>query len=67
VAMTKEKWLSTARARLGITPADRWFVYGTGGVLAILSHKNNGTLRNVVSPIPKRNHRRRVKQQSRND
>ena len=32
VATTKEDWLATARARIGFTPADRWLVYGTGGV-----------------------------------
>ena len=32
VATTKEDWLATARARFGLTPVDRWLVYGTGGV-----------------------------------
>jgi opacity protein-like surface antigen len=32
VASTKEDWLGTARARLGITPADRWLVYASGGL-----------------------------------
>ena len=33
-ASTKELWLATARARLGVTPADRWLVYATGGLAA---------------------------------
>jgi opacity protein-like surface antigen len=32
VASTTERWLSTARVRLGVTPFDRWLVYATGGV-----------------------------------
>jgi opacity protein-like surface antigen len=32
VASTREDWLSTARVRLGVTPADRWLVYATGGL-----------------------------------
>jgi opacity protein-like surface antigen len=31
-AMTSEHWLSTARARIGVTPVDHWLVYATGGV-----------------------------------
>jgi opacity protein-like surface antigen len=32
VASTTELWLATARARLGVAPADRWLVYMTGGL-----------------------------------
>ncbi len=28
---TSERWLGTGRLRLGVTPADRWLVYATGG------------------------------------
>jgi opacity protein-like surface antigen len=31
-ASTKEDWLATARARIGVTPADHWLVYATGGL-----------------------------------
>jgi outer membrane immunogenic protein len=31
---TREPWLATARARLGIIPANRWLVYATGGLAA---------------------------------
>jgi opacity protein-like surface antigen len=34
VATTNEDWLATARIRLGVTPADHWLVYGTGGLAA---------------------------------
>ena len=34
MATTKEDWLATARARIGVTPVDRWLVYGTGGLAA---------------------------------
>jgi outer membrane immunogenic protein len=30
-ASTNELWLATARARIGVTPVDRWLVYATGG------------------------------------
>ena len=33
-ASTKEDWLATARARIGVTPVDRWLVYATGGLAA---------------------------------
>jgi opacity protein-like surface antigen len=33
-ASTRELWLATARARLGLIPADRWLVYATGGLAA---------------------------------
>jgi len=29
---TKERWLGTARIRLGVTPIERWLAYITGGV-----------------------------------
>src|SRR5262249_24620215 len=32
VSGTKEHWLSTTRVRAGITPADRWLLYVTGGL-----------------------------------
>jgi opacity protein-like surface antigen len=32
VASTKEDWLGTTRARVGITPAERWLVYASGGL-----------------------------------
>jgi outer membrane immunogenic protein len=31
-ASTAEHWLATARARIGVAPADRWLVYATGGL-----------------------------------
>ena len=31
---TSEKWLATGRLRLGMTVADRWLVYATGGAAA---------------------------------
>jgi opacity protein-like surface antigen len=31
-ADTREHWLSTMRSRLGVTPADHWLVYVTGGL-----------------------------------
>ena len=31
-ASTTEHWLGTARARIGVTPVDRWLVYATGGL-----------------------------------
>jgi len=31
---TSERWLATARLRLGMTVADRWLVYATGGLAA---------------------------------
>jgi opacity protein-like surface antigen len=31
---TTERWLDTARVRLGFTPADRWLLYATGGLAA---------------------------------
>ncbi len=31
---TSEKWLATGRLRLGMTVAERWLVYATGGVAA---------------------------------
>ena len=33
-ASTTELWLATARARLGVTPANRWLIYVTGGLAA---------------------------------
>jgi outer membrane immunogenic protein len=30
-ASTNELWLATARARIGVTPVDRWLLYATGG------------------------------------
>ena len=33
-ASTTEDWLATARARIGVTPVDRWLVYATGGLAA---------------------------------
>jgi opacity protein-like surface antigen len=33
-ASTKEDWLATARARIGVTPAGGWLVYATGGLAA---------------------------------
>ena len=33
-ATTTEDWLATARARIGVTPFERWLVYGTGGLAA---------------------------------
>ncbi|MGA2892247.1 MAG: outer membrane beta-barrel protein [Xanthobacteraceae bacterium] len=32
VAATKEDWLATARARIGVTPVDRLLIYATGGL-----------------------------------
>lgn len=42
---TQEKlpWLGTVRGRVGLTPADRWLVYATGG-LAYGEIQSNGTL-----------------------
>ncbi len=31
-AVTTENWLGTVRVRIGVTPANGWLVYGTGGV-----------------------------------
>jgi opacity protein-like surface antigen/outer membrane protease len=31
-ASTDEDWLATTRARIGMTPFDRWLIYGTGGL-----------------------------------
>jgi outer membrane immunogenic protein len=39
----KLPWLGTARARLGVTPSDRWLVYATGG-LAYGEVQSNVTL-----------------------
>jgi outer membrane immunogenic protein len=36
VQTTDEKWLATGRLRLGMSPADRWLIYTTGG-LAVAS------------------------------
>jgi outer membrane immunogenic protein len=33
-------WLGTARARLGITPVDRWLVYATGGLAYCAGHQS---------------------------
>ena len=30
--VTTEDWLGTARVRIGVTPANGWLVYGTGGL-----------------------------------
>lgn len=32
VASTNEDWLATARVRIGVTPANGWLAYGTGGL-----------------------------------
>jgi len=43
---TRERWLSTARVRLGAVPADRWLAYVTGGVawadVEAIAHRENG-------------------------
>ena len=31
ISATNERWLGTARVRLGVTPVDRWLIYATGG------------------------------------
>jgi opacity protein-like surface antigen len=33
-ASTNEDWLATGRARIGVSPANGWLIYGTGGLAA---------------------------------
>jgi outer membrane immunogenic protein len=47
---TKFEWLSTIRARVGYALADRWLVYGTGGVaFADIKHTNYDTVTDSAS------------------
>ena len=64
VATTKEDWLATTRARVGVTPVDRLLVYGTGGVAvadvaASITNANGTTAFRCRIPRPSGLDRRR--------